>query len=1034
MKKRTSDTPIPMPMRGVDKTQAAGRQRPDTTSDAENMRSVGKDKRLRIEQRPGMAKHYPYAMAGPVRAIATLVYENKTITYEATEDELESNGDGRTKHTEVWKKLTEQKKDVRNIAVAPLSGNVYAVSGNVVEKRNGDGVLQWGYSINLPKKGFVLAAMALGPDEAVHVAVSEGDGGAKGAAIYRVKETEIDIEGNVEPVLEWTYTTDGWVRELMMDGSELKALVQFDDKRRSYVWTFGNLTYVKPQAKGSYQVPYPSTCMAIKPDGSSITGHPYFLDRDTTPGKPGVGVSLESWTISDMEDANSRVWADWNAEDLVGLYEHGQEVTAWDDSRGTGRVWLKGQAIEAKQPTPGPTLNLKGSLEKPTLLFNGIQGLFSQKGGGIMADKDSCMSAVPNHGDGAFAIFIVCRPSTTTTEGELDENGQPLETRRWLFHQFHHTQYGGVAGPFDTKNTKAHCSGIVVNSGSNPPDTDDDLYCWGKSKSLRGSHEPGMARPFTSSSGYRFSGAHNDDGYDAGAWTAGSSNFDYPGMPLLRGAGKYGWPKEGQFADTSSAAAGAEGWCVMTFMHDGGLSEYYDLPVTGTSLISFSIDTVPDWWASYPDGAEGEIFLDGSTSGIAFTKSGNQLLVLSGGDFDPHPNARIVWNRNHQTRCVWRINGVPIDRWEALPMAYKGPSTTSSPSPGDIITDLNVEHNQTGLGNPLSHDYIRGFVGEVARIVVVGNRTGADSSVTIDSSKHFPAPTVMTHPKYAINAHMNDTATASDADHSYKTVPTVNSSTEMEKVEGWLMNHYGIGKNLQPSTAAYPSPHYPEVVANKTWDVPLADYSASSGQAWIARLREPDAMLTKYSASGQLLWCLKATNGYGAGTFGDLFYEDLNGTGGVNGFTDAEATCGVAIGKDDDIFVVGAGTGANDGLFCMGRITDKFQYVQAINATRILSVGWWTQGAPSSTDSLLKATFVADETIRCKCDEFGNFYVPFSPTSQWIGFPAKDAFRAYTREGASMFRLTTLNHGSQSYQNGYAVAFPPTSPDYNLDE
>jgi hypothetical protein len=61
---------------------------------------------------------------------------------------------------------------------------------------------------------------------------------------------------------------------------------------------------------------------------------------------------------------------------------------------------------------PGPTLNKKSQHRGRNAGFNGKQGLFSKAGGGIFADRDSCLSAVPNHGDAAWTMFILCRPST----------------------------------------------------------------------------------------------------------------------------------------------------------------------------------------------------------------------------------------------------------------------------------------------------------------------------------------------------------------------------------------------------------------------------------------------------------------------------------------------------------------------------------------------------------------------------------------------------------------------------------------------
>lgn len=1036
---RGEDTPIPMPLRGVDKTQAQSKQRRETTPDAENVRSVGGDKRMRLTQRPGMEKHYAYAMPGPVRVVATIVTANQSVTYEATEDEIESNGDGRTKHALEWKAFSSQKKDTRNVQVAPLSENVYTLSGNVIQKRNASGLVQWAFTVPVANKAFRLSPMAIGPDEAIHVAVDGGASAPNGAAIYRVRQKELDLEGNTEPILEWEYRVDGWIRELKMDGGELKALVQFDAKRRSYVWTFGSIYTAIPQLTSSYPVPYPSTCMDIAADGSSYTGHPVYADRNTTPGKPGVGIPLVSWTPHELDNFEDRVWGWWNADDLAATYDDKQAVPGWDDSLGSGRSWGGGVAISGG-PVKPPTLAKNGTLESPTLYFNGDQGLFSPKGGGTFADRDSCMSAVPNHGDAAFCIFILCRPALAQTAGEKDENGQPIDARRWLFHQFHHTKYGGYTptsggspySTFDIKNTKAYCSGIIVNADTEGVSANDnDLYCWGKSKSLRGVHAPGYARAFTSSSGYQFYGLHKSDGY-AATWAQGDTN-DYGGMPLLRGAGNYGWPIAGEFADTTSTN-GSEGWCVLTFMHDGGLNEHYE--VTGEIINgSIAAQFIPDdtlWLPGIPVGTVGTAYANGSTYASISVQSGGKLNMTSHTPTDGDTTMRIVFDRNLHSRCVWRINGNPIDRWEALPMSYTGPTSSTTSTPGDFVTNGNLPQNQTGLGLPWAHDYIKGFVGEIKEIIVFGNRTGAEGGVTLGGETSYPYPTVMTHPKYAANAHTNDAAVP---DQSWTSTGLNYLSTEMEKVEGYLMHRAGLQNKLQSTSASYPHPHYPGnnqgTALLKAHDVPLTTAFPSSGQAWIPRLRTPEAMLVKHDASGRMLWCLMAANVYGAGTNGDLFSEDLRGIGGVLGFTDAPATSGVAVGLDGNVFVVGPGSTASGGSqFCMGRIVDS---PTTARNPGIFSVGWYASGTPFPPDTN-KANFTADVTIRCVTDKFGNFYVPFPPGSQYDGGNALDAVRAYNPDGDLLFRLTTLNHGSSSYQNAYAVAFPNSTPDYNVSD
>jgi len=772
--------------------------------------------------------------------------------------------------------------------------------------------------------------------------------------------------------------------------------------------------------------------MDVAADGSTYTGHPYFENRNTTPGKPGVGIPLESWTPYEMDNFEDRVWGWWDADDLAGYLDHGSEVKVWEDRSGNGRDWGLGIPEQGAGVTrPGPTLNKKSSIEGATLSFNGKQGLFSKPGGGIFADRDSCLSALPNHGEAAWTMFILCRPSTATDPTEKDADGKPINERRFLINQFHHRKYGGTANAyFDSSDTRAFCTGIIVNSTSaGVPDTDDDLFCWGRSDSIAGASAPGYARPYTPSSGYRFTGAHDSDGYAAGAWTVGTSDFDWPGMPVNRGAGLYGWPKEGQYADLTSNVE-SQGWCVMTLQYDGGLNECYEVTgtVTGTNLFTPDDST---WLPGIPNATACTLYINGGT--VSGTKGNGGTLALGTPVTNGEYTVQAVFDRNLHSRCVWRINGEPIDRWEGLPTAYTGPSDVgTTPTVADRELDYNVDLQATGLGIPWALGKVKPYVGEIKEILVIGNRTGPEGGIELGGETYYPYPTVMTHPKYAANSHA---ALDTVADQSWTSTANNFTSTEMEKVEGYLMHKAGLQNKLQSTTASYPHPHYPGngagTSAGKAHDVPLTSEFPSSGQAWPPRLRTPEALLAKHDASGRMLWCLLAANVYGAGTGGDLFSEDLNGTGGVTGFTDAPATSGVAVGLDGDVFVVGPGSSASGGSqFCMGRIIDS---PTTSASPSLRSIGWYHQALPYPPDTN-KANFTADVTIRCTTDVFGNFYVPFPPGSVYLNNPAKDAVRAYNPDGDILFRLTTLNHGSASYQNAYAVAFPNSTPDYNVSD
>lgn len=1012
-----TDTPIPFPIRGINENWAFGVQPDGTTEQAKNVRIPDpKTGRSRGGQREGLGRQFPNQVAAgnPVLRINHLTFDKKKFTYEALRgdsDTAPAVGDVE----EIWSKFTSTDKDALN-AGTDSAGNQYVLSGLTIQKCNTDGSILWTVQIPVDNDTFTLGPLVVQDTGDVFVGVNSGSDQTD-AAIYRIKQNPVADSFTTEPEIVWEWTVDRFVRELVLHNGTLKALHQDDTAQKAYVVTMVNINLSVPAESSEVEVPYPATCLVVKEDGSYVTGHPPFDDRDSNPLYPGTTLPLEAWTLDDLVDTKKRTWSWFRAEDLVTTLSDGEPIPVWADRSGNGRNQIPGVPRNGSVVIPSPTLDTNGSLPQPTVRYNGTQGLFSLKGGGTDAQRDACKTAIPNHGDAAWCTFVVCRPASQKTEDETDEEGGLIDKRRFLFQQYHHTKYqGAFITSFDIDNTGAHVSGLIVNSSTATAATDDNLYTWGKSKSKRGLHSAGDARPYTSSSGYQFFGTHDADGFDPGAWTAGVSTFDWPGMPLLRGAGSFGWPKEGQFDDSTAEEPG-EGLTVFTFMHCGGLDEA--LEVLGTTGGASTTFTATDTAAfdRYPNGATtGTWTLYDVTGTIMDTvtdiNTSTGVLTLASPQTEA-TKAFLVPPRNMMTRSCWRINGEPIDRWEALPLAYAGADVGTGATAADRALNKNIEQQQTGIGLPEIHDEISGFLGEIAEIVTIGRRQTNEDQVTLGGAKHHLYPTVLDHPMYAINAHVNDVP----ADIGYLDVGSNLNSREMEKIEGWLMHRYGIAKRLQDFAATFSHPHFYPAQLTRTYDLPLASALDDTGQAWVGRKRLPAALIMKTDQANVQVWCLVSDTGTIA--LGDIVTLDINDVAFNTGTV--EATAGLALDSNGDIYWAGPGSGT-DGTFAFGKITDS-------EDLPLVSKGFYDSVGGAQPDH--EVLFPEDVTIRPQVDAFDNFLVPIVPGSTHSSVDPVEAVRIYEPDGTYVSNVSTLEHGSADYQNCWAIVLPIEDPNYD---
>lgn len=1084
-----TDAAIPFPHRGLNDNRAYGEQPQDTAESLKNVRVADPvTGRSRGGQREGLVKHFPTTVSAgsAVLRLNHLTYDKKKFTYEALRgdsDTAPAVGDVE----EEWTLETDTDKDAVNMAT-DLNGNRYVLAGHTLEKLNTDGTSLWTIALDVSDVDDTLGPLVVDTDGSIYAAVASGIT-QEGASIFRVAQQAIPNSSATEPVVKWEWVLDRWVRELRLYNGQLKVLMQDDAERRAYVLTMSNLSLSVPTEGKLIGVSYPATCLVVKSDGSVVTGHPPYADRDTSPKHPGTKLPLEKWTIESLDSWKERVWSWYRAEDLVadGIGD-GEPVPFWSDRSGNGRNLLTGVPFGSITIADSPSLRMNGSFPFPSVRFDGSQGLFSLPGGGKDSQRSACLSALPNHGDGAFCTFVVCRPASQKTPGETDDTGTEIDARRFLFMQQHHTTFGGAYkdqmdayGP----GTRAFGSGVLLNSGTNVSYTDDGLFVWGISNSKRGTTAPGYARAITSSSGY-FTGTHDPDGYAPSAWIPGS-NHDWPGMPLLRGSGDYGWPAAVLYDDPAATEAG-EGLVVLTFMHCGGLDEA--LEVSGTAVTTSFTVTDTTLLKNYPTGATSGTWTlyesDGTSIGaISNIDTATGVLTIPSSSYTG--TAYIVPPRNLMSRSLFRSSGMPADRWEALPMGFNGSDAGPGATTADQSIELNVSANPTGFGFPEVHKYLKPFLGEVAEWITLGRRQTNDDRVLLGGAYHHVYPTVLDHPMYSPSQHVNDVPT----DQSYADPGSNLNSSEIEKIEGWLMHRYGIAHHLEDTTSSYVHPHYP-AVGSGAYDVPLitdpsqslaaiagvidvtgfyfdatdtdafiefvgnqgelvldgvdegtvavttegrltgsggwtpgaatvTSLSIVGGKAWIGRLRNPSAQLLKTSAGGELVWCLVSDKQASGLTVGDIVTKDINDLSVVLS-PGPEATSGLALDSNEDIYWVGPGVGA-DGAYCVGKVTDSEDTSMVISKGFYDSVG----GAQPNSEVL----FPADVTVRPQVDEWDNLLVPIVPGCTHSSVDPVEAIRIFQPDGTYVSNISTLLHGSATYQNCWALALPLENPTYD---
>lgn len=666
-----ADFDIRFPIRGLSDDVAYSEQEPGTTSDALNVRGLDPvTGRERGAQREGLSKFCAdgQALTGKVNALMSVSYDLRNITYStvSTADETDA----------IWSYTTPGGGPCYGLSVDSQE-NVYCLNGDTgIVKLNSDGVKVWEYGVKVADKGQKLRVIHADKQGGVFVASSSG-GEQEEASVWRVIES-VNLDEEVEPEELWSLKPGGYVKSLDYRFGSLYIAIDRPDMGISEVVTYNQAASSSPVEAQRFEVPYPVNDIVVDDKGYMVVSCPrnesrgFNLDGTVKTGinpmSPESTVSTIGWTPKDLDDWESRVWSWYDADDIDFTSETppevGDEIT-FVRSKDTNGRHLYSNSVDSHD---GPTYGV-GLAGRGTLRFNGVdQSLISGPAGtNTKSSASSQQTSFPAYEGGMFAAFILCRPnkeSASTTPGGVN----PLGTLFWQ-----DVRGGNQFGAPDTPL-----------SGGGVGALDRTFACrfnWLWNIFVSAGHYPGAIQLNTGVTGgadsYKETGS-TVSMYDfpRGVYPVDGTGAFFPGAfhSIFDSPSRVWWG--GQTDEDSTYYGinefdGAESWeqddeaVLLTIIHDGAVDAQTVNLCGGTR----------------------ELAADGPPSG--------------------------------KTRSLFRINGVPVDRWQ---------DRTFKSAP-EAFTRWGSEYSG-------SNDFC--FSGEILEVVVLDR---------IDREDDTSEPKVITHPE-----------------------------------------------------------------------------------------------------------------------------------------------------------------------------------------------------------------------------------------------------------------------------------------------
>lgn len=738
--------PLEFPFGGRSDAKAFTKQPGLTTREALNVR--GKDPvtgRLRGAQRSGLTQ--------VVAPTSTKIRDMCSLNYVLNEGVAYARRSAGAAVTD-W--TAEVGKSAVHCDVDRQGNAFFLFSPNLLIKYNPTGTKLAEFAIPLPNQTHTCRALFVDPVlDCIFVGISAGDDPA--LAKFHMLITEED--GSLSSV--WSVAPGQFIEELRVMNDKLYVGCNNPEHASSSVLIYEGLTpNATPALTATLRAPYPIHGLDANGDGDVFAasgldtthflnvviptfGTQYLRFRGVHPGAPELRPRLEDWDPSQLDDAENRIWFWWRATDVSAADtadgsapEEGSEIITMRDRSGFNRHLTKATTAAATNLgiTQGANYTVRRGI--PALRFNGVAGYESGLNFTIKHAAGQTQKTVlpgyrgvedPTNTGGLYAAFFLFRLS-----GDPNDSDAPSSFVSALFHQQNSIGPGNQG------------QGLYINR-----------TC-------------GATRDRTSSFSQGFVSWYAQ-------LAAGQAGGACGGSPFTAR----------QFLGFDAETDGEEtDLCLVTVLWDGGANAGDDV-ITGTCDAGGSSTVLIDATATFVDdgiqpGDTARNTTDGSQAEVVTVDSQTQITTtaLTGGTGNTWANTEAYRiNIINYTRCLFRVNGTPVDRGEGQSfLTYGGPAAVEGSFVG-------FSPRISGAGSEDTN-----YVGELHEVLVLDRRYRG-------ISEEGPSDTVLSHDKFGSDPGGDDAAAGAQTDN------------ELTRIEAYILHRYGAGHLLPKSGDTYPHPY-----------------------------------------------------------------------------------------------------------------------------------------------------------------------------------------------------------------------------------
>ena len=397
-------TPIPQPIAGLHTDCAVSDQPQKTARLVSNMRPVDPvTGRRRLSVRSGMGDILggsQVSAGSPVRAMQSFMRSAKKTTFAMS-----------VPPTVEWSFVGDSADAARGVKVDG-QGNQYWLAGrDQVVMRNTAGVVVWKLALPLDDQSQVVRAFDVSLDGLVFAGVSEGSDQEK--THLWCFAPQID---NATPLQLWEISAVGFVQQCVYHEGRLYTVQDFPAEGLASLTVYRGAATATPVVDTiDPRLPFPTSDLAVGPDGAAYVASPENLSRGIDPRYPDLSPVREDWTLGDLDKVSERVWAHYDAAtpSLLTPPDDGDTLMRIDDVSGNSRHLFASEAS-------GATWIEQGIGARPVIRFSGTTSGF-ESGANLNSntDPERLLTMLPSYAGARWALFLVIRrtdPAKTTRE------------------------------------------------------------------------------------------------------------------------------------------------------------------------------------------------------------------------------------------------------------------------------------------------------------------------------------------------------------------------------------------------------------------------------------------------------------------------------------------------------------------------------------------------------------------------------------------------------------------------------------------